>query len=144
VGIILVTDPFGRPASPHLGSNLHVRGTDDHLPTNLASKLIGLSLCLPDVATTAAESGSKSSSCGESLNPSGDHAKDQRPSVHGADPHYPFTLPSSHSGSASQSPFRSTRADNDNRFLAASGTNLVAPNHTLGWILLLGVVVSIS
>jgi len=35
-----------------------------------------------------------------------------------------------------------TRADNS--FIAASGTNLVAPNHTLGWILLLGVVVSIS
>jgi hypothetical protein len=100
LAIILVTDPFGRSEGPHLEGALHpaLEGRrEDHLPTTFRSKLIGVSLCLPDVATTAAESESKKHDRrGVRLSISGDNATYQRSSLDSTDPHHPITMPSDH------------------------------------------------
>ena len=101
LAIILVTDPFGRSEGPHLEGALHPalqtwRG--DHLPTTFRSKLIGVALCLPDVATTAAESESKKHDRrGVRLRISGDNAIDQRSSLDSTDPYHPITMSGSDS-----------------------------------------------
>lgn len=56
LGVIMITDPMGRTPEGQViggGKPLLGRATDDHLPTTLHAKLIGLALCLPDVLSTA-------------------------------------------------------------------------------------------
>ena len=109
LAIILVTDPFGRSEGPHLEGTLHPalegRG-GDHLPTTFRSKLIGVSLCLPDVATTAAESElQRHGRLGVRLTISGDNAIDQRSGLDSTDPHYPIIMSSNYCRLVSN-PFR--------------------------------------
>jgi hypothetical protein len=62
VGVALITDPFGRWSSDSNGPDRQVvsRAIDDHIPTDLVSKLIGLAICAPNVLALAGESNSPS------------------------------------------------------------------------------------
>lgn len=59
IGVVLVTDPLGRSLPAHVPQPaVAVRAVDDRLPTTLVAKLIGVSLCLPDIILQAGERGS--------------------------------------------------------------------------------------
>jgi hypothetical protein len=56
LGVVMITDPFGRLASATTDGKQVTRAIDDHIPNDLKTKLIGLAICAPNVLALAGES----------------------------------------------------------------------------------------
>jgi hypothetical protein len=145
IGIILVTDPFGRidtdPADQPLSTPNHI----GHLPTDLVSKLVRIMICIPSIFGQAAERELPRSMadhlCHEAYRDSGEHEKGGRSGICRSDDDLLGLLPGLGSSRVRTVNTR-VKIVADIRYLTTTRTALVGPITLYGWIVLFGVVLS--